>query len=72
MKCKINIEAKYLTTKLKVDNQVKNSSLKTHKNDFKRKPSCELINLTKTKLKSISKCIFDPIYKIFYEMDKVR
>ena len=75
---KINVKAKTITEKLRIDDRVETTStkeafitLKDHKDNFENKPTCRLINLSKQEIGKISKQILDNINKILLNATKV-
>ena len=73
----INLEAKSIGTKLKLSDQIEKLAeapayitLKDHKENFRSKPSCQLINPSKNKIGKISKIVLEKINKkLLKELD---
>ena len=67
---KIDVKAKTITEKLRIDDRVETTAtkeafitLKDHKDNFENKPTCRLINPSKQEIGKISKQILDSINK---------
>ena len=70
----INLEAKSISTQLKISNRVKSIArtpafvtLKDHKDNFHSNPTCRLINPSKNKLGKVSKQLLEKINSDFVE-----
>ena len=66
----INLETKFIATKLKLNDQIEKLveaqayvTLKDHKENFRSKPSCRLINPSKNETGKISKIVLEKINK---------
>ena len=63
----INLEGKSIATKLKLSDRIEKlgeaPALKDHKENFRSKPSCWLINRSKNEIGKISKIILEKINK---------
>ena len=60
---KIDVKAKTITKKLRIDDRVETTSTKDHKDNFENKPTGRLINPSKQEIGKISKQILDSINK---------
>ena len=73
----INLEAKSIATNLKLSDRIEKLAeapayitLKDHKENFRSKPSCQLINPSKNKIGKISKIVLEKINKkLLKELD---
>ena len=73
----INLEAKSIATKLKLSDRIEKLAeapayvtLKDHKENFRSKPSCRLINPSKNEIGKISKIVLEKINKkLLKELD---
>ena len=73
----INLEAKSIASKLKLSDRIEKLAeapayvtLKDHKENFRSKPSCRLINPSKNEIGKISKIILEKIHKkLLKELD---
>ena len=70
----INLEGKSIVTKLKLSDQIEKlgqaPALKDHKENFRSKPSCWLINPSKNEIGKISKTVLEKINKeLLKELD---
>ena len=75
---KIDVKAKRITEKLRIDDRVETTAtkeafitLKDHKDNFENKPTCRLINPSKQEIGKISKQILDSINKKLLNVTRV-